>query len=230
VLGRDEVTDIAVLAVRGGKPSPAPLRLGTSRGLRVGDAIAAIGDPFDYSRSLSTGLVSGLDRTIEAANGFTLAHAVQTDAAVNPGNSGGPLLRGDGTVIGVVDRIVTGQSADQSSGVAFAVPSDVVRRELPALIAGRRAAHHYLGMSTADATDGTPGALVDAVTAQTPASRARIRTGDVIVRAGATPISGSGDLVAAIAQRRPGDRFVLAVRRGSTLRNVAVTLGAEPVR
>ena len=102
--------------------------------------MAAIGDPFTYERSISTGIVSGLDRTISAPNGFTVAHAIQTDAALNPGNSGGPVLDAAGKVIGIVDQIATNGSSDTSSGVGFAVPIDLVKSELSQLEAGARSA------------------------------------------------------------------------------------------
>ena len=113
--------------------------------------MAAIGDPFTYERSMSTGIVSGLDRTISAPNGFTVAHAIQTDAALNPGNSGGPVLDAGGKVIGIVDQIATNGSSQTSSGVGFAVPIDLVKSELSQLEAGQTVRHAYLGVSTSTA-------------------------------------------------------------------------------
>jgi S1-C subfamily serine protease len=110
-----------------------PLALGSSASLGVGDAVAAIGDPFGYQRSISTGIVSGLDRTISAPNGFTVAHAIQTDAALNPGNSGGPVLESSGRVVGIVDQIATNGSSEANTGVGFAVPIDLVKSELSQL-------------------------------------------------------------------------------------------------
>ena len=125
VLGTDEATDVAVLSVDPSGLTLHPLALGSSASLAIGDQVAAIGDPFTYQRSLSTGVVSGLDRTISAPNGFTVAHAIQTDAALNPGNSGGPVLDAGGQVIGIVDQIATNGSSQTSSGVGFAVPIDL---------------------------------------------------------------------------------------------------------
>ena len=130
VLGTDNATDVAVLSVDPSGLTLHPLALGSSASLSIGDEVAAIGDPFTYDRSLSTGVVSGLDRTISAPNGFTVAHAIQTDAALNPGNSGGPVLDASGRVIGIVDQIATNGSSETSSGVGFAVPIDLVRSEL----------------------------------------------------------------------------------------------------
>ena len=137
VLGRDSEIDIAVLQVDPVGLTLRPLPLGSVRSLRVGDRVFAIGDPFGYRHSLSSGLVSGLDREISGLNGFSVAHAIQTDAALNPGNSGGPLLDAAGNLIGVVDQIATGGSRDETStGVGFAVPADAVASALAALERG----------------------------------------------------------------------------------------------
>ena len=153
LLGGDTATDTAVLKVDPSGMTLHPLPLGSLATLRIGDPIAVIGDPFSFQRSLSTGLISGLDRTIQAPNGFTIAHAVQTDAAMNPGNSGGPVLDARGRVIGVADQIATGNSgADSSTGVGFAVPIDIVKTVLPQLERGTTPAHAYLGVGAADAT------------------------------------------------------------------------------
>ena len=144
VLGSDQSTDIALLKVDPSGLTLHPLALGSSKGLSVGDALAVIGDPFQYSRSLSTGVVSGLDRTIGATNGFSIAHAIQTDASLNPGNSGGPVLDAHGRLVGIADQIATGGSSSQSSsGVGFAVPIDLVKSELSQLESGAQVSHAY---------------------------------------------------------------------------------------
>ncbi|HEU4976651.1 MAG TPA: trypsin-like peptidase domain-containing protein [Baekduia sp.] len=228
VLGSDDATDLAVLDVDSSGLTLHPLKLGSTTSLQVGDPVAAIGDPFDYARSLSTGIVSGLDRTIQAPNGFTVAHAVQTDAALNPGNSGGPVLAADGTVVGVVDQIATNGQSEQSSGVGFAVPSDIVSAELSDLIAGRSVSHAYLGVSMADTTSTTSGAPVAAVTAGGPAARAGLRAGDVVTAIDGRAVQGSNDVVAAIAGDRPGDQVKLTVRRGGSQHTITVRLGTQP--
>ena len=152
VLGTDNATDVAVLSVDPSGLTLHPLALGSSASLAIGDQVAAIGDPFTYERSLSTGVVSGLDRTISAPNGFTVAHAIQTDAALNPGNSGGPVLDAGGQVIGIVDQIATNGSSETSSGVGFAVPIDLVTvRARPARGRAGPSRHAYLGVSTSTA-------------------------------------------------------------------------------
>lgn len=228
VLGTDDATDVAVLAIDPSGLTLHPLSLGSSSALHVGDAVAAIGDPFDYARSISTGIVSGLDRTIQAPNGFTVAHAVQTDAALNPGNSGGPVLTADGTVVGVVDQIATNGSSEQSSGVGFAVPSDIVRAELSALIAGQKVSHPYIGLSTADATSSVDGAAVASVAPGGPAASAGIRSGDIVTAIGGQPVQGSNDLVAAVASHHPGDQVQVQLRRGGSTLTVTVRLGTQP--
>jgi S1-C subfamily serine protease len=139
VLGRDVAIDTAVLRVKPSGLKLHPLELGTLHGAQIGDPVAVIGDPFDVQRSLSTGVISGLNRTISAPNGGRITGALQTDAAINPGNSGGPLLDAGGRVIGIANQIATGDSpVDSSTGVGFAVPIDTIKRKLAKLEAGRQ--------------------------------------------------------------------------------------------
>jgi putative serine protease PepD len=224
--GRDDATDVAVLKVDPSGLTLHPLTLGSSAALGVGDALVAIGSPFGYEESVSTGIVSGLDRTIQAPNGYTVAHAVQTDAALNPGNSGGPILDSSGRVVGIADQIATG-GADQSSGVGFAVPIDLVSGELHQLAAGQTVSHAYLGVGTTQST-GTTGAGIGSVTAGSPAASAGLKAGDVVTAIDGKKITGSSDLVAAIAGRAPGDRIQLTVRRGSNTLTLTATLGTQP--
>ena len=230
VLGTDEATDVAVLSVDASGLTLHPLALGSSASLAIGDQVAAIGDPFTYQRSLSTGVVSGLDRTISAPNGFTVAHAIQTDAALNPGNSGGPVLDASGQVIGIVDQIATNGSSQTSSGVGFAVPIDLVRSELSQLEAGKTVRHAYLGVATSSADSSSPGAIVQSVTRGGPAADAGLRSGDVVTAIGSTPIRGTNDLVAAIATHQPGEHVQLTVRRGSQTVQLSATLGTQPTQ
>ena len=230
VLGTDNATDVAVLSVDPSGLTLHPLALGSSASLSIGDEVAAIGDPFTYDRSLSTGVVSGLDRTISAPNGFTVAHAIQTDAALNPGNSGGPVLDASSRVIGIVDQIATNGSSETSSGVGFAVPIDLIRSELSTLEAAQTVRHAYLGVSTSDLGTGTAGALIQSVSSSGPAASAGLRSGDVVTRIGSAAIKGTNDLVAAIAVRAPGDRVAVTVKRGSSTQTVTVTLGTQPVQ
>jgi putative serine protease PepD len=228
VLGKDDATDVAVIAVDASGLTLHPLTLGSSSSVKVGAEVAAIGDPFGYTRSLSTGIVSGVDRTIGAPNGFTVAHAIQTDAAINPGNSGGPVLDADGNVIGIADQIATGGGADQSAGVGFAVPIDLVKSSLNTLVSGGTVQHAYLGISTGDGS--SAGAAISAVTSGGPAADAGLRGGDVITSFDGRSVSDSNGLVAAIAAHQPGDKVKLTVKRGSGTQELTVTLGKQPTQ
>jgi putative serine protease PepD len=228
VLGIDEASDLAVIKFNPEGIELHPLTVGDSSALKVGAAVAAIGAPFEYAWSFSTGIVSGLDRTIEAPNGFSVSHAIQTDAAVNPGNSGGPLLNAEGEVIGVVDQIATDGSADQSSGVGFAVPSSLVAAELEQLEAGEKVEHAFLGVATATPTAGTEGAEVAEVETGSPAAEGGVKQGDVITELDGERIDSTEALVAAIGARKPGDTVTLEIERGSTSTSVKVTLGTQP--
>jgi putative serine protease PepD len=231
VVGQDDATDVAVLKIDPSGLTLHPLKLASSGSLQVGDALAAIGDPFGYARSISTGIVSGVDRTIQAPNGFTVAHAIQTDASLNPGNSGGPLLNAAGEVTGIVDQIATGGSgADQSSGVGFAVPIDLVKSQLSSLEAGKKVSHAYLGVATSSSTTASGGATVGQITSGGPADSAGLKAGDIVTALGGTKVRNSSDLVAAIADHRPGDQVKVTVRRGSSTLQRTITLGTQPAQ
>jgi putative serine protease PepD len=227
VTGQDAATDVAVLKVDPSGLTLHPLALGSSASLRVGDALEAIGSPFGYSDSLSTGVVSGLDRTISAPNGYSVAHALQTDAALNPGNSGGPILDSGGRVVGIADQIATGGSTGQGSGVGFAVPIDLVANELSQLEAGQTVQHAYLGVQMSDST-GSTGAHVGSVVSSGPAAKGGLQAGDTITAIDGKTVSGSSDVVAAIAGHKPGDQVKLTVRQGSGTHTVTITLGTQP--
>jgi S1-C subfamily serine protease len=227
--GKDDATDVAVLKVNPSGLTLHPLKLGSSSALKVGDSVAAIGTPFGYAESFSTGIVSGLDRTIDAPNGFTVAHAVQTDAAINPGNSGGPILNASGSVIGIADQIATDGSSKQSSGVGFAVPIDLIASELHGLEAGNAVKHAYLGVATSS-TATTVGAPLSSVQSGGPAAAAGLRAGDVVTSIAGKPVTGSGDVVAIIAAHQPGDQVAVTYRRGGSTHTATVTLGTQPAK
>lgn len=229
VLGHDRSDDVAVLKVN---PSPAnapALALGSTGQLVVGDSLAIIGNPFGYNRSLSTGVVSALDRTIQAPNGWLIPHALQTDAIINPGNSGGPVLDKQGAVVGIVDQIATGGSGiDSATGVGFAVPIDLVKTQLAQLERGATVIHSYLGVAAGQSITSHPGALILGVESGSPAAAAGLRAGELITTINGTAIPGPSALVAAIAAHTPGQRLTLAVRRGSTTLTITVRLAAPP--
>ena len=230
LVNKDDATDVALLKIDASGMTLHPLKLGSSGSLGVGDQVAAIGDPFGYQRSISTGIVSGVDRTVDAPNGFTVAHAIQTDAALNPGNSGGPLLDASGEVVGIVDQIATNGGADQSAGVGFAVPIDLVTSELSALKSGNKVTHAYLGVATSGSSTGTPGATLANVTSGGPAADAGLRSGDVVTELGDANVQNANDLVAAIASHRPGDKVAVTVERSSKTVQLTVTLGTQPAQ
>ena len=226
LLGKDDATDVAVLKVDPSGLTLHPLTLGSSTALKVGDAVAAIGSPFGYQESFSTGVVSGLDRTIQAPNGFTVAHAIQTDAAINPGNSGGPILDANGHVIGIADQIATDGSSEQSSGVGFAVPIDTVKSVVPQLKSNGRIERAWLGVSTGDAPT-RDGALVGDVTGA-PAQDGGIQPGDLIVQFDGRTITSASDLGQVVLTRKPGDTVKVVVERNGNRKTLTVKLGTRP--
>jgi putative serine protease PepD len=228
VVGQDRSTDLAVLEVDP-KKVPAetkPLELASSSDLRPGDAAIAIGSPFGLSGTVTTGIISALDRSIRSPSGFPIDGVLQTDAAINPGNSGGPLLDAQGRVIGVNSQIASG-SAQQNSGVGFAVPVDTVKEVVPKLIAGEEIKRAYLGVSSVDAS-GENGAVVDAIAPGGPAADSELRVGDRIVKVADRPVNGSDDLSAAVLDHEPGERIELTVVRGGDERTIDVRLGTRP--
>jgi S1-C subfamily serine protease len=245
VLGSDPSTDVALLKIDPDKVKGGikPVTLGDSSKLRVGEPTVAIGSPFGLDGSLTTGVVSALDRTVRSPNGFSIDGVVQTDAAINPGNSGGPLLDGQGRVIGVNAQIATNGS-DSNSGVGFAIPVNTVKQVVPALERNGEIKRAYLGVSTADVTPEiakelglsvTDGALVGSVVQGGPADKAGIRAaaptgrgGDVIVSVNGKAVKQPDDVATAIASLEPGDEARVEVLRGSKRTTLTVTLADRP--
>jgi putative serine protease PepD len=232
LVGQDRSSDIALLRIDTGGRKLTALKLADSSKVQIGDATFAIGNPFGLARTLTTGVVSATQRHIDAPNGFAIDNVLQTDAALNPGNSGGPLLNDQGEVIGVNSQIESGSGNGSSSsqgsntGIGFAVPSNTVSKVIGALQEGGAVTHAYLGVSTSDASTG--GATVQSVTAGGPAADAGLAQGAVIVAVGTTPVGSSDDLGAAIDAHRPGDHVKLTIRQPGKSRTVTVTLGTRP--
>jgi len=226
--GRDPSSDLALLQIDAADIPGGiePVELATSEGLRPGDAAIAIGSPFGLAGTVTTGIISALDREIPAPNGFTISGVLQTDAAINPGNSGGPLLDARGRAIGVNSQIATGGSS-QSSGVGFAVPIDTVREALPALKQGGVVERAWLGVSTSDDPSGE-GAVIRGVVAGGPADDAGLRPGDVIVGIAGDAVRDPGDVGAQVNARDPGEEVQVRVRRGDDEREIVVRLGERP--
>jgi putative serine protease PepD len=228
VLGTDASNDASVLHVNPAGLTLHPLALGSTASLVVGDPLAVIGNPFGYNRSLSTGVVSGRDRTIQAPNGSLIAEALQTDAAVNPGNSGGPLLDAQGQVVGIADQIATGSSGvDQGSGVGFAVPIDPVKAELSQLEAGRTVLHPYLGVALQEASINRQGAQVTSVASGSPAAAAGLKAGELITALNGATVIGPSQLVADLAGLKPEEKVTLTVKRGSDTVELTATLSSQ---
>jgi putative serine protease PepD len=174
---------------------------------------------------MTAGIVSAVDRTIQAPNNYSIAGAIQTDAPINHGNSGGPLLDLSGKVIGVNAQIES--DSGDNAGVGFAIPIDAVRNVAQTLIAGGTVQHAYLGIHVGDATSGG-GAQVGAVTSGSPAEKAGLKAGDVITAVDGKAIAGADDLTAAINTRAPKDKITLKISRNGASRTIDVTLGVRP--
>jgi putative serine protease PepD len=227
LIGSDASTDLAVLEVDPTKVSgeTKPLQLADSSALRPGDEAIAIGSPFGLSGTVTTGIISALDREIESPNGFPISGVLQTDAAINPGNSGGPLLNASGQVIGVNSQIAS--SSRQSSGVGFAVPVDTVKEVVPKLLGGGEIKYAYMGVSTTTSPN-NDGAVVAAITADGPAAGSGLRQGDKITAVAGKKISEPGDLSTAVLEHKPGEKVSLTVVRSGDQRTIEVQLGTRP--
>jgi S1-C subfamily serine protease len=248
VKGTDPSSDLAVLKVDPGKVKLKPIPLGDSSSVRVGDPAIAIGNPFGLEHTVTTGIVSALQRSIDAPNGFSIENAIQTDASINPGNSGGPLLDSAGRVIGINSQIETGGGNNGSIGIGFAIPINLAKKVVPALKSGGEVLHAYIGVTTAPVPDdvkGLPtqdGALVQSVAPGSPAKDAGFRAGtkrrsdglllggDIITKVDNVHIGKPPDVAAAISDNKPGDKITIEYYRGKTLRTVQLTLGKRPKR
>jgi putative serine protease PepD len=223
VIGTDASTDVAVLELEDPPGSLTPLPLGSTSELELGDAVIAIGSPLGLQGTVTAGIVSSLGRDIRSPNGFTIDGAVQTDAALNHGNSGGPLLDLDGRVVGMNAQIASDTGAN--SGIGYAIPVETVRSIADQLIAGGKVEHPYLGVSIEDA-DG--GARIGEVRPGSPAADAGLRVGDVVVSAGGSAVESADDLRHAVESREPGDSLELTVNRDDETTKVTVELGTRP--
>jgi S1-C subfamily serine protease len=251
VKGFDPFADVALLKIDPKGLTLRPLPLGSTKDLHVGAPVAAIGSPFGEEQSLSVGVISALDRSIQSLTGFDTTGAIQTDAAINHGNSGGPLLDGRGRVLGINAQIQT--STGDGSGVGFAVPADTVRRSLGQLRRDGRARYAYLGVASVAlypqlaAHFDLPvasGAWIQDITPDGPADKADLKAGGDTKRFQERPFRTGGDVVTAVQGHavhvesdlakalldfEPGDTVTLDVRRGQDRRQVRVKLGERPL-
>ena len=252
VVGKDRSTDVAVLEVDAHARALTPLPLGDSDAVHVGDPVYAIGNPFGLTRTLTTGVISAVQRQIFAPNGYPIERAIQTDAAINHGNSGGPLIDSAGRVIGVTSQIQTGSDTSQGNvGIGFAIPINTVRDIAGQIIAHGKAEHAFLGLSAAAVTPQLKklfnlpverGLLVQDVSANSAASKAGIAKGttsvvvegesykvggDVITKIDGQPVATTQQLFTAVLRKHPGDKMTLEVWHDGSKRSVTVKLGAR---
>ena len=238
LVGSDPSTDLAVLEIDAPRSTLEPLALANSGAVSVGDPVLALGSPFGLEGTLTQGIVSALHREMTAPNDYTITNTIQTDAAINHGNSGGPLLDRLGRVIGVNAQIESDSGG--SDGVGFAIPSNTVRRIVRQLLATGTVEHAYLGITMIAVADGV--AVTD-VRADTPAEKAGLEEatgtstvdgeevptgGDVIVTFDGTKVTSPADLQAAVDAKSPGDTVELTILRDGRKKPLEVTLAERP--
>jgi len=253
VVGSDPSTDLAVLQIDARSRALTPLAFGNSDRVRVGDSVVAIGNPLGYDRSVTAGIVSAVQRAISAPNQFPIDHVIQTDAPINHGNSGGPLIDSRGAVIGVNAQIATGDSgSDGNIGIGFAIPINTVRTVVAQLIKKGKVEHAFIGITAKPVTaeiarlfrlPAKSGLLVATVQPASGAAAAGLRAGtdtkvvsgeswpiggDLIVSADGAPLSTVDQLRDLIAAKRPGESISLEVYRGTDKLTIPVKLGRQP--
>jgi putative serine protease PepD len=223
VVGTDASTDLAVLKVSAPSSVLHPLSLGDSSAVQVGQPVVAIGSPFGLEESVTAGIVSALHREMTAPNNFTITDSIQTDAAINHGNSGGPLLDLTGKVVGVTSQIESDSGGND--GVGFAIPSNTVSSIVSQLVSGGDAQHAYLGVAVSTSSAGV---RLTEVRSGTPASKAGLRAGDVVKSVDGTAVTDAAELSSAIDAKRPGDTVTLRYVRDGISKTVAVKLAERP--
>ena len=252
VVGKDPSTDIAVLKVDAKSRALKPLPLGNSDALQVGDAVVAIGNPLGYTRSITSGIVSALGRPIYAPNGFQIDHVIQTDAALNHGNSGGPLLNAQGQVVGVNSQIASSNGSDANIGIGFAIPINTVRDVVAQLIQSGKAEHAFIGIGAQPLTPDVArlfhlpvdhGLLVQSVCGDSGAAAAGIKPGrtkvtvagetwtvggDIITKVDGVAIGSIDRLRDLVQRKRPGDSITIELYRGTGKVTKTVKLGQQP--
>ena len=222
VVGSDAATDIAVLHVNAPASKLNPLALADSSKVEVGDGVVAIGNPFGLDGTVTSGIVSAVGREISSPDDTPIAGSIQTDAAINHGNSGGPLLDLRGQVIGITSQIQS--EGGGNDGVGFAVPSNTVKSIAAQLISNGKAQHALLGVTPTDTANGVRIATVKGGSA---ADDAGLKEGDVITAVGSAKITTSAQIRALIAGKQPGDALTLTIRRDGSSKTVHVTLGSR---
>jgi putative serine protease PepD len=225
VVGADPSSDLAVIKVDAPSSKLHPLSLGDSSSLEVGDGVVAIGSPFGLEETVTAGIVSALGRDISSADNFTISGVIQTDAAINHGNSGGPLLNMAGEVVGVNSQIESDSGGNE--GVGFAVPSSTVSSVVSKLVKGQKVEHPYLGVFVSTATN-REGARIGRVQSGSPAASAGLKAGDVVTEFDGTAIRDANDLTTAVGGKQPGDKVSLTYVRSGDTKRLKLTIGTRP--
>ncbi len=227
VVGSDASTDVAVVELEHHDRALTPLTLGSSSSLQIGDPLLAIGSPFGLQGTVTAGIVSALHRELQSPNGFAIDGAIQTDAALNSGNSGGPLLDSHGRVVGVNSQIQS--QSGGNVGIGYAVPIDTAKRIASQLVESGRVDHAYFGVKLAGSSQVDPaGVQIAAVVSGGPAANAGLHPDDRVTKVDGKRIHSSVELRAAIDAKRPGDKLRIEFRRGSATKTTTVELGKRP--
>ncbi|HEX7804681.1 MAG TPA: trypsin-like peptidase domain-containing protein, partial [Cellulomonas sp.] len=237
IVGKDATTDLAVIKLKDAPSDLSPAALGDSGTIVVGQPVMAVGNPLGLANTVTTGIVSAVDRPVStsttgSSSDAVVTNAIQIDAAVNPGNSGGPLFDAEGRVMGITSSIATLSSSSGSIGLGFAIPVNLVKNITSQLVASGSAQHAFLGVSLSDGTatvDNTTrlGAVVEEVTAGSPAAKASLQAKDVIVAIDGKPVGGAESLTAYVRGMASGEQVTLTVVRDGKAIDVKVTLATK---
>jgi putative serine protease PepD len=226
LVGSDKSTDTAVIHIDKPASELHPLALGDSASVEPGQTVVAIGSPFSLPETMTAGIVSATSRTITAPNEFSITGAIQTDAAINHGNSGGPLIdTATNTVIGINDQILNAGDSNDNAGVGFSVPIDAAKSAAQTLIAGGTVKHAFVGVRIESVTGG---AKITKIVAGSPAAKAGLKVGDVVTSFDGKTITSADELTAVVSAAKAGEQVTVTVKRGGSTQHVTVTLGVQP--
>lgn len=250
LVGSDPDDDLAVIKIDAPKEKLKVIPMGDSKGLKIGQKVLAIGNPFGLQRTLTTGIVSSLGRTIRSEAGILMEEIIQTDAAINPGNSGGPLLNSEGEIVGINSAIITPSGG--SVGIGFAIPVNTAKRIIPELIAKGYVSYPYIGATIQSLAPDLAkylklkverGAMIAEVVKGGPADQAGLKGGtqkvqvgntiaivggDVVVKVDRHEVKTNDQLIHYIREKKPGDTIALQIFRKGEFKDVNVTLGERP--
>lgn len=250
LVGSDPDNDLAVIKIEAPREKLKVIPMGDSKNLRIGQKVLAIGNPFGLERTLTTGIISSLGRTIRSEGGYLIEDVIQTDAAINPGNSGGPLLNSEGEIIGINSAIISPSGG--SVGIGFAIPVNTAKRVIPELIAKGYVTYPWIGATIQPLIPEVAkylklkierGAMIAEVVKGGPADKAGLKGGnqriqvgnmivivggDIVVKADQHEVKTHDDLIRYIREKRPGDSILLKILRKGKLEEVKVTLGERP--